>query len=381
ANRILEFPDVLRTFCKTARIETFALLGQSLGATYALRCAQEMPDMVATTVYLISPWVPLSVPGSNRALAFVERLPRWLVRGAMRVGTAMPRLLAAAGGLRLLRHKGGSEAEAALFASDFTAEASEPVVTKHEATHGVALDAMAALEMEQPLGFDYRDVSMPVHVFHGRADNLVPFAAAQWMAEEMPACTVSVKMGGTHALVMDLSVMDCVLECMVEDYTHFKAHAAEGSRDGGAGENGKVRRLAVFSFPAHTQRFQAEGPLLCLRGVLLKSWEPRYFILDGYELHEFRGSECATALHVVDLRGSTAHVPVDGGEIRVDHVGGKVFEFRLEDAKHKTIYDLGAKTSGGRASWVETLTKASRFSKGAGEEQRESSLSKRFLVT
>lgn len=37
--------------------------------------------------------------------------------------------------------------------------------------------------------------------------------------------------------------MDCVLECMVEDYTHFKAHAAEGSRDGGAGENGKVRRL------------------------------------------------------------------------------------------------------------------------------------------
>lgn len=55
----------------------------------------------------------------------------------------------------------------------------------------------------------------------------------------------------------------------------------------------------------------------------------RYFILDGYELHEFRGSECATALHVVDLRGSTAHVPVDGGEIRVDHVGGKVFEFRV----------------------------------------------------
>lgn len=52
------------------------------------------------------------------------------------------------------------------------------MVTKHEATHGVALDAMAALEMEQPLGFDYRDVSMPVHVFHGRADNLVSEASA-----------------------------------------------------------------------------------------------------------------------------------------------------------------------------------------------------------
>lgn len=31
--------------------------------------------MVATTVYLISPWVPLSAPGSNRALAAVEKLP------------------------------------------------------------------------------------------------------------------------------------------------------------------------------------------------------------------------------------------------------------------------------------------------------------------
>lgn len=52
-------------------------------------------------------------------------LGRWLVRGAMRVGTAMPRLLAATGGLRLMRYKGCSEAEAALFASEFASEASE----------------------------------------------------------------------------------------------------------------------------------------------------------------------------------------------------------------------------------------------------------------
>lgn len=43
----------------------------------------------------------------------------------------------------------------------------------HEASHGVILDAVAALEKDQPLGFDYRDVSMPVHVFHGRADHMV----------------------------------------------------------------------------------------------------------------------------------------------------------------------------------------------------------------
>lgn len=47
------------------------------------------------------------------------------------------------------------------------------VANAHEQTQGVAMDALAALEKTQPFGFDYRDVSMPVHVFHGRADHMV----------------------------------------------------------------------------------------------------------------------------------------------------------------------------------------------------------------
>lgn len=47
------------------------------------------------------------------------------------------------------------------------------VAKTHEPTQGVVLDAMAALEKNQPMGFDYREVSMPVHVFHGRTDHMV----------------------------------------------------------------------------------------------------------------------------------------------------------------------------------------------------------------
>lgn len=43
----------------------------------------------------------------------------------------------------------------------------------NEATEGVAQDALVALEKNHPMGFDYRDVSMPVHVFHGKADHMV----------------------------------------------------------------------------------------------------------------------------------------------------------------------------------------------------------------
>lgn len=40
ANRVLEFPEILRHFCKVVGIKYFSLVGQSLGASYALRCAQ-----------------------------------------------------------------------------------------------------------------------------------------------------------------------------------------------------------------------------------------------------------------------------------------------------------------------------------------------------
>lgn len=43
----------------------------------------------------------------------------------------------------------------------------------HEQSQGVVMDALTALEKKHPLGFDYRDVSMPVHVFHGRSDHMV----------------------------------------------------------------------------------------------------------------------------------------------------------------------------------------------------------------
>lgn len=60
----------------------------------------------------------------------------------------------------------------------------------------------------------------------------------------------------------------------------------------------------------------------------------RYFILDGYQLYEFESSNVARARHVVDLRGSSAHVPVDGGETRANPVGDRIFEFRVSGCLH-----------------------------------------------
>lgn len=40
---------------------------------------------------------------------------------------------------------------------------------------------------------------------------------------------------------------------------------------------------APLSFPAHIQRFQVEGTLLCRQGVLVKAWESRCVVSSSYK--------------------------------------------------------------------------------------------------
>ncbi|CAN0232137.1 unnamed protein product, partial [Hapterophycus canaliculatus] len=53
--------------CAKLRISKAGILGQSVGALYALRCARDesLRDILdGTLVGLVSPWVPLAAPGA-----------------------------------------------------------------------------------------------------------------------------------------------------------------------------------------------------------------------------------------------------------------------------------------------------------------------------
>lgn len=59
---------IIRQMCVKLRIDKAGLLGQSLGALFALGCAkdEELKDVLGeTTVCLVSPWVPLAAPGKK----------------------------------------------------------------------------------------------------------------------------------------------------------------------------------------------------------------------------------------------------------------------------------------------------------------------------
>lgn len=77
--------------------------------------------------------------------------------------------------------------------------------------------------------------------------------------------------GSTHALIMDAGVLDCVLECMCEDFKHFEAHAAAANRnqpvpprDPGKGSHSHSKTAAAGQV-SREQSAQAnvETPLVC----------------------------------------------------------------------------------------------------------------------
>lgn len=54
---------------------------------------------------------------------------------------------------------------------------------------------------------------------------------------------------------------------------------------------------------------------------------------------------------------------------------------QLFDARRRVLHELAASTTSDRAFWVETLTKASRYTTGSGDGRRQAALSKGLLVT
>ena len=45
-----------------------------------------------------------------------------------------------------------------------------------------------ALVLARPWGFDPRSISLPVHIWHGEQDEVVPVAMARHMASILPSC-------------------------------------------------------------------------------------------------------------------------------------------------------------------------------------------------
>lgn len=200
---IRAFADDVRVVADTLGLDRFGVVGLSGGGPYVLACAHELPDRVVAAVVLggVAPTVGDDTPGGG--LVDLARLLRHPVTlGRWGLGVALTTLVRV---LRPFGHQGltlyaalGPEGDKIAFASPGM-EAMFLDDLNTAAAHGGLGAATADLVLfGRSWGFSVADITVPVRFWHGDADQIVPLAHAQHLAELVPDAELHVRPGESH---------------------------------------------------------------------------------------------------------------------------------------------------------------------------------------
>jgi pimeloyl-ACP methyl ester carboxylesterase len=215
--RILDWGEDIRRLCDALGLEEIAVAGLSGGGPYALACAHAMPDRVVQVAILggvapavgadaaqggVSPLVRRFSPLLRMARNPLGRMMRGLVLGLEPMSARMIDAFAAfmpAGDQRVFE----DELIRAMFVEDLLLGAR---------THMQALILDAAL-FGRDWGFRLDEVEVPVHMWYGDSDNIVPLAHGEFMARRLPRATFKVRPDEGHlgGLAAADEVFDAIL--------------------------------------------------------------------------------------------------------------------------------------------------------------------------
>ncbi|HEY6474266.1 MAG TPA: alpha/beta hydrolase [Acidimicrobiales bacterium] len=185
------------------KLERFGVAGLSGGGPHAAACAAFLPERVAVAG-LISSVGPLSEPDLAGAMVGVNR---GITTVATRAPFALLPLFAAQDfAVRRWPEKMLEVARQRMPEADATVLA-EPHVVELMALEARLAPGTAARAGAQdftlfarPWGFRIQDISMPVHLWHGDADQNVPPAHARFMAQRIPRAELHEYPGEGHLL-------------------------------------------------------------------------------------------------------------------------------------------------------------------------------------
>ena len=202
--RMLDWGADIEELADALAIPKFGILGWSSGGPYAAACAYRMPDRVVA-VSIVSGLAPLDTAGATAGMETGTRFLLLLAR-------ASP--LAILGPLAVIR--GGVALDPSRLISLLFAESpscdrailKQPEIrqmfirTYRETVRGgTRALAHEVCLLPQPWGFMLRDVSVPVTLYHGDMDTVVPLRMARYVADCLPLGTLRVFPGEAHQLI------------------------------------------------------------------------------------------------------------------------------------------------------------------------------------
>jgi pimeloyl-ACP methyl ester carboxylesterase len=206
--RLLDWPHDAAALADALGWQRFGVIGVSGGCPYALATAFKLGPRVRA-VALVSGLAPIQVRGVLRGMLWggrlglcLARLAPWLLHAAMPYAAQQMRLKPDWGPKRMVLRLPPDDERIRrrpeirrLFADDF-AEATR------QGIRGLIHDAHL---LASPWGFRPEELrpGLPVHLWHGDEDTIVPIAMGQYHAQAIPGCQATFIPGGGHYLVFD----------------------------------------------------------------------------------------------------------------------------------------------------------------------------------
>jgi len=172
-------------------IDRFSILGVSGGGPYAVACACKIPDRL-DAVGIVCGMGPVAVPG------LLSDMP-WMYRHGLRIAGRFPKIATALYPFsafffryypeRMLSYISSKVAEPDKIALR-NPDLSDVLCTSFQEAFRRSLQWPAAdvVLYSRPWGFDLADIRIPVHLWHGEKDRIVPPAMGHHVAETIPAC-------------------------------------------------------------------------------------------------------------------------------------------------------------------------------------------------
>ena len=184
---INSWPDIVTEFADKLGINRFAVLGSSSGGKYAAACAWKISERLSVAG-IFSGNCPYDLPGAKATLSkedkqmytLADKTP-WLLRLMLWKNARDVRK----NPFIILSLFNESEFDKATVARPDVKQMFEKMVVEafRQGVRGVAHDLM--LE-PRPWGFSLPEIAIPVHVWHGEADKVVPAEQGHIQANAIP---------------------------------------------------------------------------------------------------------------------------------------------------------------------------------------------------
>jgi len=196
--QIVDWADDMAQLTQTLAIDEFAVMGLSGGGPYVLACAHEMPERVVMGVPLgsVAPSIGPEAPQGG-IVSLLRRLSPVIAFGRGPLGHGLSRLVERlepfadqAMDLFMLTMPPGDRR---VFSDAGTREVFQQDLVIGNREGGMQAMFNDMVLFGRPWGFSLRNISVPIRLWHGDADNLVPLAHAEHMASLLTDAQVVVR--------------------------------------------------------------------------------------------------------------------------------------------------------------------------------------------